>query len=368
MTTKALLYIGTYTEPIKFGTGKILDAKGEGIYLFELDRQTGELYHKNTMTGIRNPSYLAVSPDKKYLYSVNELKEHGGKKGGQISSFSINNSNYELSLINQQPSHGEDPCFITTDKSGNYVFVANFMSGSVAVYPVDGEGVLKESTDFIQHHGSSINIARQSGPHAHSVSYIFENDLVLVPDLGIDKVLVYKFDSTIGKLLPREELSVETEAGSGPRHLAVHPSCKFAYLVNELDSTILALSYNTLTGKMSAFQKESLLPEDFTGESTSSDIRLTPSGDFLYSTNRGHNSIVGYKVNLSTGILSYVGHTPAKGKTPRNFAIDTERKLLIAANQDSNTIVTFWIDAKTGHLGPTGYSAEVPTPVCVKVL
>ena len=368
MTTDALLFIGTYTEPIKFGTGQILDAKGEGIYLFELDRQTGELYHKNTITGIRNPSYLAVSPDKKYLYTVNELKNHGGNKGGQISSFSIDKSNFELSLINQQPSHGEDPCFITTDKSGNYIFVANFMSGSVAVYPVDGEGVLKESTDFIQHQGSSINVARQSSPHAHSVSYIFENDLVLVPDLGIDKVLVYKFNSSTGKLLPCEELSVETEAGSGPRHLAVHPSRKFAYLVNELDSTILALSYNILTGKMSAFQTESLLPEDFTGESTSSDIRLTPSGEFLYSTNRGHDSIVGYKVNQSTGILSYVGHTPANGKTPRNFAIDTEGKLLIAANQDSDTIVTFWIDAQTGHLEHTGYSAEVPTPVCVKVL
>ena len=283
-------------------------------------------------------------------------------------AFSIDKSNFELSLINQQPSHGEDPCFITTDKSGNYIFVANFMSGSVAVYPVDGEGVLKESTDFIQHQGSSINVARQSSPHAHSVSYIFENDLVLVPDLGIDKVLVYKFDSTTGKLLPREALSVETVAGSGPRHLAVHPSRKFAYLVNELDSTILALSCNILTGEMRAFQTESLLPKDFIGENTSSDIRLTPSGEFLYSTNRGHDSIVGYKVNQSTGILSYVGHTPANGKTPRNFAIDTDGKLLISANQDSNTIVTFWIDAQTGHLGPTGYSAEVYTPACIKVL
>ncbi len=368
MTTKALLYIGTYTEPIKFGTGQILDAKGEGIYLFELDRQTGELYHRNTMTGIRNPSYLAVSPDKKYLYTVNELKEHRGKKGGQISSFLINNSNYELCLINQQPSCGEDPCFITTDKSGKYVFVANFMSGSIAVFPVGGEGVLKEPTDFIQHQGSSIIVARQSGPHAHSVSYISENDLVLVPDLGIDKVLVYKFDSFKGKLLPREELSVETEAGSGPRHITVHPSCKFAYLVNELDSTILVLSFNILTGKMSAIRTESTLPADFTGENTSSDIRLTPAGEFLYATNRGHDSIVGYKINQRTGILTYAGHTPAKGKTPRNFAIDTEGKLLIAANQDSDSIVTFWIDSKTGHLGHTGYSAEVPTPVCVKVL
>jgi 6-phosphogluconolactonase len=368
MTDKALLYIGTYTEPIKFGTGKILEGRGEGIYLFELDRNTGNLYHNDTMTGLRNPSYLSISPDKKFLFSVNELKDHGGTKGGQISSFSIDRSHHRLGLISQQPSHGEDPCFITTDPSGNYVFVANFMSGSVAVFPVDSEGVLREASDVIQHQGSSIHAVRQSGPHAHSVSYISENDFVLVPDLGIDKVLVYKFERATGKLLPRKELAVDTQAGSGPRHLAVHPSRKFVYLVNELDSTILALSYNTSTGKMIPFQTESMLPKDFTGDSTSSDIRLTPLGEFLYSTNRGHDSIVGYKVNPHTGALSYAGHTPSKGQTPRNFAIDTEGNILIAANQDSNTIVTFWINKKTGHLIPTGYSAEVPTPVCVKVL
>ncbi len=368
MSETVLLYIGTYTESIKFGTGSILNGKGKGIYRFKLDCSNGKIEFYDVTQHITNPSYLAFSPSKRYLYAVNELKTYNGSATGTVSAFSLNANNGDIIFLNKLPTQGTDPCHISTDDTGLFVFVANFMSGSVAVYKVSEDGRLEGLCDFVQHHGSSVNRKRQSGPHAHSVTYDPATELLFVPDLGLDKLIVYQFDKHHGTLKSRDDLILQVTPGAGPRHLEIHPNRRNAYLINELDSTIIVLTFGKSVDKLKVIQTVSLLPDGFTGESTSADIHISPSGDFLFGTNRGHDSIAGFKIDHNTGLLTYIAHTSTGGKTPRNFVIDPTETFLIAANQDSDSIVSFWIDKTSGTLIPTGYSAYVPTPVCIKVL
>jgi 6-phosphogluconolactonase len=246
--------------------------------------------------------------------------------------------------------------------------VANFMSGSVCVLPVLEDGSLGEASDFIQHHGSSIHPVRQAGPHAHSVTLDEANRFAFVPDLGLDRIMVYRFDPEQGRLKSHAIPWIEMKPGAGPRHVAFHPNGKFAYLINELDSTLVALSYDGGQGTLEALQIVSTLPEDFRGESTCSDVQVSPSGTFVYGSNRGQDSIVIYRVDQQSGRLTYVGHEPTQGRTPRGFGVDPTGRFLLAANQDTDTIVTFRIDPQTGKLLPTGHVTQVPTPVCVKFL
>ena len=251
---------------------------------------------------------------------------------------------------------------------GRHLFVANFMSGSVCVLPVHDDGSLGEACDFIQHQGSGIDPARQAGPHAHSVTLDRANRFAFVPDLGLDRLMAYRFEPKRGMLEPNHIPWLKMKPGAGPRHVAFHPGGGLAYLVNELNSTVAALKYDRKAGSFRELQVVPTLPDGFEGASTCADVQLSPSGAFAYASNRGHDSITVYRVHQRSGRLTCVGHQPTGGNTPRSFCIDPTGAFLLAANQDSDTVVTFRIDAKTGMPQPTGHVAEVPTPVCVKVL
>ena len=243
-----LVYVGTYTEQILFGTGQIFEGQGEGIHIYRMDRATGALFPHDTARDIKNPSYLAFHPTGRSLYAVNELKSYKGEPTGTLSAFSLDADTGGLQFINKAATHGTDPCHVTVDRTGKYAFVANFASGSVAVLPIREDGGLEEATQVIQHQGSSLDPVRQSGPHAHSVTLDNSNRFAYIPDLGLDKLMIYRFDADGGKLETHQQGYLETKPGAGPRHFVFHPSYNFAYLVNELDSTILGLRYDGETG------------------------------------------------------------------------------------------------------------------------
>ena len=368
MVNEMLVYIGTYTESIRFGTGKILQGKGEGIYVYRMDQTSGAMQLVSTTTGITNPSYLAFDSTRRFLYAVNELKTYEIKPTGTISAFAVDPKRGKLKFLNKRMTHGTDPCHVLVDKKREYVFVANFMSGSLCVLPVLEDGSLGEACDFIQHQGSSIDPVRQQGPHAHSVTLDEASRFAFVPDLGLDKVMAYKFDPKRGMLEPNEVPWVKMKPGAGPRHVAFHRSGKFAFLINELDSTLASLSYDGRKGTFKVLQIVPTLPEGYQGESTCADVQVSPAGAFVYGSNRGHDSIVIYRINQRTGRLTYVGHESTQGKTPRSFGVDPTGRFLLAANQDSDTIVTFRIEPRSGKLLSTGCATHVPTPVCVKFL
>lgn len=368
MANDMLVFIGTYTEPIRFGTGRILQGKGEGICVYRMDQSSGAMELVGKATGITNPSYLAFDSTQHFLYAVNELKTYEDKPTGTISAFAVDPKTGKLAFLNKRLTHGTDPCHVVVDKNGKCVLVANFMSGSVCVLPVQGDGSLGDASDFIQHQGSSIDPVRQRGPHAHSVTLDEANRFAFVPDLGLDKLMVYKFHPERGTLEPNEVPWIKVKPGAGPRHVTFHPSGRFAFLINELDSTLAALSYDGRKGTFKELQIVPTLPEGFQGESTCADVQVSPSGAFVYASNRGHDSIVIYKIDQRTGRLTYVGHEPTQGKTPRSLGIDPTGRFLLAANQDTDTIVTFRIHPQTGKLQPTGHVTQVPTPVCVKFL
>ena len=365
MKTETLVYVGTYTEPIRFGSGKILQGKGEGMYVYRLDETSGALEPVRVVAGVVNPSYLAFDPAQRFLYAVNELKNYEGKPGGSVSAFGVEPKTGGLTFLNQRPTHGTDPCHVLVNKKGTHVFVANFMSGSVCVLPAREDGSLGEASDFLQHQGSGIDPARQAGPHAHSVTLDLANRFAFVPDLGLDKLMVYRLDPRRGMLEPNVVPWFKVKPGAGPRHLAFHPSGRYAYVIDELDSTMTVFAYDAERGRLNELQRISTLPTDFQGTSYCADVHVSPSGRFVYGSNRGHDSIAAFTVDDATGRLSYIGYEPTLGRTPRNFAIDPSGTFLLAANQDTDSIVTFRIDRQTGKLAPTGDAVSVSMPVCV---
>jgi len=364
---KEFIFIGTYTENIKFGTGAILEGKGEGIYILSFDSSTGKLEPYRTVTGVVNPSYLCLRSDNRFLYAVNELKQYEGKVCGSVSAFEINRKDVSLRLLNKQPTQGTDPCHVCLDNTEKRLFVSNFMSGSVCVFPVSHDGSLGEAAQFIQHTGSSKDPVRQTGPHAHSLTFDRNNRFAFVPDLGIDKVMVYKLDAAAGNLTHGIAPDHVVPPGYGPRHFAFHPNGRFAYLINELVSTISVFHYEEETGCLAELQNVRTVRKEFSGQNICADIHIGPRGRFLYGSNRGEDSIVIYKIDEESGRLSYSGHKDSGGKTPRNFSIDTTGGYLLAANQDSDTICVFRIDEETGNLSQVD-SMAIPTPVCVKCI
>ena len=362
------VYVGTYTEKIRFGTGQIFEGKGEGIHIYKMDPVTGSWRPHRTAKGIKNPSYLAFHPNRRFLYAVNELKGYEGEATGTLSSFAIDPQSGELHFINKVPTHGTDPCHVTVDQTGRHALVANFASGSVSVLPIREDGSLTDASDVIQHDGSSADPVRQSGPHAHSVTLDASNRFAYIPDLGLDKLMIYSFDSERGKLKSHDQPWFETKPGAGPRHFMFHPDGTHVYLINELDSTIVSLGYDRETGTVEEIQTVPTLPESFGGQSTCADIHVDPSGRFLFGSNRGHDSIVIYTIDGRTGKLTYVGHESTRGRAPRNFVIDPTGKFLFAANQDTDNVVHFSIDQQSGRLTPSGQITSAPTPVCLKIL
>ncbi len=370
MSKHRLVFIGTYTGEIVSKTGQIFKGMGMGmgIYVYKLDVTSGLMKQCGLAEGVPNPSYLDIDPSRRFLYAVNELREFEDAPTGAVSAFSVEPGSGRLRFLNRKPSYGTDPCHLTIDKTGRYVLVANYTSGSVCVLPIREDGSLAEATDVIQHQGSSSDPVCQSGPHAHAVTLDDTGRYAFVPDLGLDKLMVYKFDPKRGKLEPSEEPWVEVTAGAGPRQLAMHSSGGYMYLINELNSTMMAFRYDKSKGTLREIQTLSTLPKDFEGPSTCARVQISASGKFLYGSNRGHDSIVIYAIDQLNGKLTCIGHRSTQGKTPRHFAIGPAGEFLIIANQDTEDVVAFRLDPTSGGLGATGHSVDVPTPVCVKVI
>jgi 6-phosphogluconolactonase len=351
------VYVGTYTNK-----------ESKGIYLLELDTTTGKLESKGLAAESNSPSFLAIHPNKKFLYSVNEVSDFKGKSAGAVTSYSIDPKTGKLTQLNQQSTGGSGPCHLSVVRDGKVLVVANYGGGSVAALPINEDGTLAPFGSFIQHEGSSVNPGRQKEPHAHSINIDLDQKYVVAADLGLDKVLVYKLETEGAKLSPSDPAFAKVEAGSGPRHFAFHPDKKHAYVINEIKSTVTVFDYNGHHGILTPTQTISTLPNDFKGASYTAEVVVHPSGKFVYGSNRGHDSIAVFQVDSATGKLTAKGQVKTGGKTPRNFAIDPTGQFLLAENQDSGTIVPFRIDQETGTLTPTGASIKVPMPVCVKFL
>jgi len=349
------VYFGTYTG------GK---STSKGIYVARLDARTGELGEPELAAEATNPSFLALHPNGRYLYAVGEM---GGQKGGAVSAFSIDAAGGRLTLLNQASSRGSGPCHLTVDKTGRYLLAVNYGSGSTAAFAIEQDGRLGESTAFVQHSGSSVNPKRQQGPHAHSVNLSPDNRFAVVADLGLDQVLVYRFDAGKGTLEANQPPYAKVAPGTGPRHFAFHPNGRFAYVINELASTVTAFNWDARRGVLSEIQTLSTLPKDFSGENYCAEVVVHPNGRFLYGSNRGHDSIAVFSVDRQ-GKLALIEHVSTQGKFPRNFAIEPGGTYMLVANQNSNNVVVFRIDPKTGRLTATGRQVSVGAPVCVRFL
>jgi 6-phosphogluconolactonase len=345
------LLIGTYTG-----------AKSQGIYVYRFNSLTGD-FDSVSMIKTSNPSFLAVSPDQKFVYAVHENANNG--KGGEVAAFSFNKEDGKLSFINQQLSGGDHPCYVSVDKTGKWAAAANYTSGSLSVLPIKKNGGLDSATVVIQHNGYSVNSERQQGPHVHSVVFSKDNKYLFAADLGIDKLMIYSFDEKTGKLGETNPGFVMTEPGAGPRHFTFHPNNKYVYLVEELTGTISAYRY--ANGAFELLQNISALPPDYMGPIGSADIHTSPDGKFLYASNRGESNTIGiFEINQKTGWLKLISHQSTLGKTPRNFNFDPSGNFLLAANQNSDEIVVFKINRKTGLLTDTGKRIKVGSPVCIK--
>jgi 6-phosphogluconolactonase len=309
---------------------------------------------------------VAFHPNGRFLYAVNEVGNYKGPNSGGVSAFSIDRATGKLTFLNEVPSRGADPCYITVDRTGKYVMVANYTGGSLAVFPVLADGKLGEASAFVQHTGHGTNPTRQEGPHAHSIDLSPDNRFAMVDDLGLDELLVYKFDSAKGSLALNDPPFTKLAAGSGPRHFVLRPDGKFAYVVSEMRHSVTAFSNDAAGGRLQVLQTVTTLPKDFTGRNDDAEIAVHPSGKFLYASNRGDDSIAIYTIDQSKGTLALVGIVHTGGKEPRSFEIDPTGVLLFAENQKSDNIVIFRIDQKTGQLTPTGQVLEVGSPVCLK--
>lgn len=352
-------YVGTYTSPT---TGS------KGIYLLEFDSRSGTLRSAGLAAEVASPSFLAVHPDRRFLYAVGELHEFQGRKSGAVSAFAIDAASGKLTLLNQQPSGGQGPCHVTIEPGGRYVLAANYTSGTVASLPVNVDGRLAPPVSTAQHKGSGPNTKRQETPHAHSINLDRAGRFAFAADLGADRVFVYRFKAADGSLSPADPPWASLAPGSGPRHFAFTPDGRHAYVINELTSTVTAFSYDAERGSLKELQTVSTLPAGFSSPSFTAEVQVHPSGRFLYGSNRGHDSIAVFAIDRETGRLTALGHEPTRGQVPRNFCIDPTGMWLLAANQKSNNIFVFRIDQQTGLLTVTGDGVEVPSPVCLRLL
>ncbi len=352
-----LAYIGT-------STGK----NSKGIYVFRFNAMTGKLTPVGLAAESNSPSFLAIHPNYRFLYAAIEAGDFQGQKSGAVAAYSIDRSTGKLTFLNQVSSHGAGSCHVTVDKTGKNVFVANYDGGSIAVLPIGADGKLGEASTAIQHHGSSVNKERQEGPHAHCIQPSPDNRFALVADLGLDEVLVYRFDPARGTLTPNDPPFGKTPAGAGPRHFAFAPNGKFVYVINEIQCTASTFAYDAKQGALRLLDTISTLPDGYTvtDKDSTAEMRVHPSGKFVYGSNRGHDSIAVFAVDSAKGTLTPVERVSTQGKTPRGFDIDPTGSYLIAANQDSDTLVVFQIDHNTGKLTPTGQKIEAFAPVDVE--
>jgi len=351
---KLLAFVGTYTDKT--------DSKG--IYAFEFDATTGKLAPKGLAAETSNPSWLVIHPNRKWAYAANE----SGKQS-TISAFSVDAKSAKLTLLNKLPALGEDPCYLSFDKSGKYLFVANYTSGNVVVFPILPDGKLGEHTSLVKDAGTpGPNKERQEGPHAHWIESSPDNRFVFVADLGLDAILSYRFDATKGTLTPNDPPFAKVAPGVGPRHAIFSFSGKFVFVVSELNSTLTTFFYDQKKGSLKEPQTVSTLPKDYLGRNDSAEIALHPSGRGLYASNRGHDSIAVFRIDDSKGTLTSVGTFPTDGKEPRHFALDPTGWFILAENQHSNSVVVFRINAPRGDLTQVSQTEGVPSPVCLAFL
>lgn len=346
-----LVFAGTYTR----GTSK-------GIYSYRFDTKTGKLKPLGLAAEVLNASFLVTDPKHRFVYAVNE----GGRGGNSVSGFSLDPKTGKLAFLNQVPSNGEGPCHLALDRTGRWLAVANYNNGTMALYPVNADGRLGEAVAVEKHEGSSVNPGRQRGPHAHEVVFSPDNRYLLLSDLGLDKIFVYRFDAGKGTLTPNEPAFAQVPPGSGVRHMAFHPNGRLLYAIEEMGSNITAFHYDPAQGTLHDFQNISTLPANFKGQSSGAEIAVNAKGTVVYASNRGSDTIAVFNIDPAKFTLTAVDHAPVLGKTPRHFALDPTGEYLFAANQDSNDISMFKVQASTGQLQPASrVVTDLAMPVCV---
>ena len=349
-----LAFVGTYTGQ----TGS------KGIYAFDFDSSAGKLTPKGLAAETPSPSWVAIHPSGKFAYAANETG-----KGSTITAFSLDAKSAKLTQLNQLSALGEDPCYLSFDKTGKYLFAANYGSGNVVVFPILSDGNLGQPTANVKDAGPlGPNKERQEAPHAHWVQVSPDNRFVFVSDLGLDGILSYRFDSSKGTLTPNDPPIAKLDPGAGPRHVAFAPSGKFIYVVSELKNTVTAFSYNADKGTLHEFQVLSTLPDAFTGRNDDAEISVHPDGKWLFASNRGHDTIAVFSISPADGSLTHIGEFPTGGKEPRHFTIDPTGKFLLAENQNSNSIAVFRIDTAKGTLTQVSIANDFPSPVCLSFL
>lgn len=352
------VFIGTYTRG---------DSISEGIYTTTFDTESGKLAPATLAAKTDNPSFLTVHPSNKFLFACIETNDYEGNPTGAVAAFKINANNGQLELINQRSSEGGAPCHCNVDATGRFLLVANYLGGNVAVFPIADDGALAEPSCVINHIGSGPNKQRQEAPHAHSINLSADNKFAYAADLGIDRVMIFRFDSQDGQLVPSAADSVVLAAGGGPRHFSIHPSGKFAYTNKELTCEATALQRNPATGSLKVMQNISTLPADFNGRKSTAECLVHPNGKSLYVSNRGHDSIAAYNIDQESGQLTLIEIEKTQGKEPRNFFIMPDGKWLIAENQNSDTVVVFSI-SPDGSLSPANSKIAVGKPVCLRIV
>lgn len=355
---------------VYFGTSTTAKNGSKGIYVARFNTATGELTQPQLAVEAGNPGFLAIHPSKKYMYACGDVVKADGQKAGGLSSFGINKETGKLTLINQSATSGVGPCHVSVDKTGSVATISNYGSGSIGSYAIKTDGSLSPEASFFQHEGSGADPKRQAGPHAHSVNFSPDNRYAYACDLGLDKVLIYKVDTTTGKLTPNDPAFAKTPAGGGPRHLAFHPNGKYVYVNNEMAMTETVFAYDAATGGLTEIETVSTLPEadrGMKGLSTAETV-VHPNGRAVYVSNRTHDTIAVFACDPATGKLTLLQNVPVEGKIPRNICLDPTGKWLVAAHQDSATAALFKVDQDSGRLTFTGTKVEVPGSICVRFL
>jgi len=357
MAPERTVFVGTYTAP----------GKSKGIYVMRQDPTTGALHHRLTVGDIANPSWVCVHPSRRFLFAVIETKEYEGQLSGGVASYAIDQASGNLSLLSRQPSGGGDPCYLCVDPSGNFLLVANHESGTLGVLPIEADGRLQPASHIVQHYGHGAHQYHE-GPHAHCVMADPFGERIVVCDKGINKVMLYYLDTESGTVRASDPPFLAMPPGAGPRHVSFHPSGRFAYVNGEQNMTVNACTYDVDTGELAVIQSEPTLPTGAPGDRHSTaQILVEPGGRYVYTSNRGNDSLAIHAIDQETGRITLVGHQSTGGRTPRNFQTDPTGRFLYAANQNSDTIVPFRIDDATGRLTALD-PVEVPNPVCIQFM
>ncbi len=357
MTVEHIVYVGTYTEKLPHVAGK-----AEGIYTYRLEPASGELHYIATTTGVENPSFLTVAPSGKTLYAVEEIAGSTAQPGGVVRSFALDPVTHEPTVINGQPTGGAFPCYVTVDRDERWVLVANHGGGSISVFPIGDGGALGSATCVVEH-----PTVDGAAPHPHAIRVDPSNRWVLVPDAGLDRVYVYHLNDD-GVLTPNDPPFATVPTKTGPRHIDFSPDGSFVYAIGEGASTMTVLRWDAATGTLEPIQAISTLPPGFDARSACADVHVHPSGWYVYGSNRGDDSIVTFQVEAQTGHLAPAGHVATGGTIPRGFTLAVDGTIALVANQNSDTVVAFTTDPENGTLIPTDLMASIPTPVCLCVV